>query len=196
MALVSRAVLLAVITVLVLAAAGLAFRLLQRLLLSLLSLFLGSGAAAFVLTVLTFPGTIHHELSHALAAVLSGSRVTSIRLLPAGQELGSVTIIPPRGFFAGSLSRTLTAFAPVFLGCLSLFGLIRAALPRASTTAAKVLVWYLAFSILLHMDLSGADFRAAAKGAPGFLALLVLLYLILLAFFPALSQALPAFSFL
>ena len=133
------------------------------------------------------------QRNHALAAVLSGARVTAIRLLPSGTELGSVSVIPPRGFLAGSLSRTLTAFAPVFFGCLSLYGLLHAALPRASTTAARILVWYLAFAILLHMDLSGADFRAAAKGAPGFLALLVLLFWILLALFPPLAQAVSVF---
>ncbi len=45
---------------------------------------------AFILrNYLTYPGTVHHELSHALIAFITGGRILKIRLLPKGKQLGS-----------------------------------------------------------------------------------------------------------
>lgn len=190
MELLRRALLLTGLSALAVVLSGLFFRLLQRAFVSLLSWIIGPRAAAAVINALTFPGTVHHELSHALAGVLTGARVTAIRLLPSGNELGSVSMIPPRGVLAGSLSRTFSALSPVYLGCLSLSILYSRVLPLCTTVFPLILFWHLFVSILLHMDLSGADIRAAAKGAPVCLALLFVLFLVLLYFFPDLPGTL------
>lgn len=187
MELLRQAALLTGLSALAVFLAGLFFRLLQWGFVFLLALVVGNRAAAAVINALTFPGTVHHELSHALAAVLTGARVTAIRLLPSGKELGSVSMIPPRGALLGSLSRTLSALAPVYFGLLSLYLLYRHGYPLCTTAVSQVLFWYLFASILLHMDLSGADIRTAAKGAPVCLALLFLLFLVLSAIFPDLA---------
>jgi len=84
MELLRRALLLTGLSALAVVLSGLFFRLLQRAFVSLLSWIIGPRAAAAVINTLTFPGTVHHELSHALAGVLTGARVTAIRLLPSG----------------------------------------------------------------------------------------------------------------
>ena len=47
-----------------------------NLLTAVISLFFGGSVAFFVRNRLTFIGTVHHELAHALFATLSGAKVT------------------------------------------------------------------------------------------------------------------------
>lgn len=175
---------------------GLLFAGIQKILLFLLSLVFGSRIACAAVNVLTFPGTVFHELSHALAAVLTGGKVTSIRLLPRGDTLGSVRMIPPKGAVRKGLCRTFSAIAPVLFGLAFLIFMNRTVYPKlsASGPAWKVLYWYLFVSVLLHMDLSPADCRAAAKGTPVCLLLLFVIFWILLLLDPGLAEEGASFA--
>ena len=51
---------------------------LSGVMISLLAIPLGPTAAFYMGNYLTFVGTVHHEFSHALVALLTGARVTRI----------------------------------------------------------------------------------------------------------------------
>lgn len=81
------------------------------------TLLTGTGNTRWF-TLLVSPGTILHELSHAVAAVVSGCKVTSLSLFNFNKNtgvLGSVTYIPGRDRFS-FLRDVLITFSP-FFGC-------------------------------------------------------------------------------
>ena len=61
---------------------------LSGVMISLLAIPLGPTVAFYMGNYLTFIGTVHHEFSHALVALLTGARVTRISLIPRGMQLG------------------------------------------------------------------------------------------------------------
>ena len=144
---------------------------------SLLAAMLGAKTAFSAVNYLTYPGTIHHELAHALLAILTGARVTGIRLLPRGKTLGSVDMVPRGGFILQSVQNLMSAIAPVLCGCISLYCLFIYGWPLCNQWWQMVLFFYLFFSLLLHMDLSAADVRVAFSGLP---VCAVIVFLILL----------------
>lgn len=186
----AKAALLTAAAVLSIVLAGLLIRLAGRLILFVLSLAVGRRGAEIAGNYLTFPGTLVHELSHALAALLAGARVTSVSLVPRGNTLGSVRIVPRGGPAARALQRTLSSLAPVFGGGLCLYLLRRFVLPLCSAWWSALLFGYLFVSILLHMDLSVQDLRTAAKGVPLCLLLLFALFLLLVYLDPDLDREL------
>lgn len=144
---------------------------------SLLAAMLGAKAAFIAVNYLTYPGTIHHELAHALLAIVTGARVTGIRLLPRGRTLGSVDMVPRGGVILQSVQNLLSAIAPVLCGCISLYCLFIYGWPLCTCWWQMALFFYLFFSVLLHMDLSAADIRIALSGLP---VCAVIIFLILL----------------
>ncbi|MGN1030450.1 MAG: hypothetical protein ACI4PQ_02495, partial [Butyricicoccaceae bacterium] len=149
-ALASSAVLL-----LLLIAAGMLLGQLKTTVLNVLCSVFGVRVGEFIINRLTFPGTIHHELSHALLAAISGAKVTRIRLFNLhGSTLGSVQIIPRGGRLLQSLQLCLSAIAPAPCGALTLYLLGTIVYPLAvGTLWQQVLVLYLMFCILLQMTL-------------------------------------------
>ena len=56
---------------------------------------MGVSTALFIMNGLTFVGTIHHELSHALYALITGAKVTNVEVFkPKDDRLGCVEFIP------------------------------------------------------------------------------------------------------
>lgn len=127
---------------------------------------IGVDAALFIMNYLTFLGTIHHECSHALYALLTGAKVTSMQIFkPEGNKLGSVQLQPRGIWLTKSLQLTLSAIAPTVQGLISeilLFNLFMFVTPLW----AKILIIYVMVSIFIHMTMSGADVKAALKGLP------------------------------
>lgn len=150
--------------ILLMTAIGLFFWMLQRLMVRILSSLFGGKAARWLVVVLTFPGTVFHELSHALMAVLTGARVTAIHLLPKGDILGSVEFVLRGPALIQSISGTLTAYAPVLLGIPSLWAMYRFIWPLCGAFWQKTLIIYFAGCLLLHMDLSAQDVKECARG--------------------------------
>ncbi|MGN0194218.1 MAG: hypothetical protein ACI39G_03835 [Pseudoramibacter sp.] len=145
---------------------GLAVRLITRVLLTVLGLFIGGEAAYLFGNYLTYPGVVHHELAHALLAWLLGARIQRITLRPQGQALGSVDFVPRGGRIRQALQMTLSSIAPVVLGLVTLT-LIKHFLFAAGTAQwVHILGIYLAVCIFFHMDLSGQDVRVALAGLP------------------------------
>lgn len=128
---------------------------------------MGVSTALFIMNGLTFVGTIHHELSHALYALITGAKVTKIEVFkPQDNRLGCVEFIPRGNWFTKALQLTLSGIAPTVQGfiTLCLLGVLFFHLP--AILWVQILMGYLMFSIFIHMTMSGADMKAAVKGLP------------------------------
>ena len=74
---------------------------------------MGVSTALFIMNGLTFVGTIHHELSHALYALITGAKVTNVEVFkPKDDRLGCVEFIPRGNWFTKALQMTLSGIAP------------------------------------------------------------------------------------
>jgi hypothetical protein len=151
---------------------------LKMLVFHMLCAFFGAKAGMFIVNRLTFPGTIHHELSHALFAFVTGAKVTDIKLLTfQGNELGSVKFKPRGTAFLQSIQLCFASLAPVIMGIISLYLMVTMLNPRYAAPQWQYFVLiYLEISIFIHMTLSGKDILVALKGLPGMLLLLILIF--------------------
>ena len=127
---------------------------------------LGVSTALFIMNYLTFLGTVHHECSHALYALITGAKVEKIDLFkPEGNRLGCVQLTPRGIWLTKALQLTFSAIAPTVQGFISINLLVYLFL-FVSPIWLKILIGYLMFSIFIHMNMSGADMKAAVKGLP------------------------------
>lgn len=136
-----------------------------------ISLITGPIIAFGIRTYATYIGTVIHEFSHAVFALLTGAKVNKITLVPHGTTLGSVEFTPRGNRFFRGLQQSLSAVAPTLVGTTSLFLLFTKVHPLLTETWHYVLFYYLALSILFHMDLSLADLRNFLEGFGPFLLL-------------------------
>lgn len=70
--------------------------------------------------VLMLPGTLAHETSHAITALLMGSRITNFSVIPSGDTLGHVAYTPPKIPIIGNAAISI---APL-IGCPAILQLI------------------------------------------------------------------------
>ncbi len=146
---------------------GLLMSLLNKLIFSFISKVSSPKIAMFIVNWLTIPGVIHHELSHALLAVLTGAVVTEFRPFWPDRvtgSLGHVNFVTRGSIFIRSLQYTLVSTAPVLLGTVSsllLFTLTQKIELPASLLALTI---YLIFSIIVHASMSFADVKIMLKG--------------------------------
>ena len=157
---------------------GLMVHVIKNLIHSFLAAILGGRTAFTIVNYVTYPGTIHHELSHAFLAFLTGARVTGIHLVPRGKTLGSVEMIPRGGLILRSLQNLLSAVAPVLCGSISLYLLFIYIWPSCGLWWQMAAFLYIFVSILLHMDLSTADIKVALSGLPVCAAIVFLILLL------------------
>ncbi len=137
--------------------------------------FTGSRIAFGIRNYLTYIGTVHHELSHALLALISGAKVEEIHLMPKGEALGYVNLTPRGPKFLQGFQLSLSAIAPMLCGLATLSGL--SVLYGYVSGGWRGLILYLALSIFFHMNLSPADIKNFVKGL---LPTTLLLYLLIL----------------
>ncbi|MCR4903016.1 MAG: hypothetical protein K6A23_09160 [Butyrivibrio sp.] len=125
--------------------------------------------AYFTVNWLTFPGVMHHELSHAIFAFITGARITEFKLFcpnKATGELGHVSFAPRGPFFIKALQMSLASTAPVIMGTISSMFII---IYLSSNTDIlpvymMVLFIYLLVSIIFHASMSYADVKVMFKG--------------------------------
>lgn len=128
---------------------------------------IGYKKAHFIFNRLSFVGVFHHELSHALLATITGAKVTKIVFFkPEGDRLGYVEYKTRGNIIFKSIQNALSSIAPVLCGCLSLFGLFKLITLCSLPIWALILVIYAMISIVLHMTMSGQDFKTMWKGVP------------------------------
>ena len=134
----------------------------------------GVSVAIFIMDYLTFIGTIHHELSHALYALITGAKVTKVEVFkPTGNRLGCVEFKPRGNWITKSLQYTFSAVAPTVQGFVSEVLLYKLFTYLQGPLWLKIVIGYVMASIFIHMTMSSADVKAAWKGLP-FVALLIL----------------------
>jgi hypothetical protein len=111
----------------------------------------------------TFLGTVHHELSHALLAVITGAKLNRVSLLnlnPASSSLGSVTYTCRGTRMARAVQSAMSSFAPMLLGSVSLYFLGSYVFGTGfNHVVLKIFLLYLMFSIFVHMSLSKQDVK-------------------------------------
>lgn len=115
---------------------------------------------------LTFIGTIHHELSHAILLLITGAKIVKLDIFkPQGNRLGQVKYINRGNFILKAIQNTTSAIAPVMIGCITEFILYKT-LGLTQSIPILILIIYTMISILLHMTMSKQDFKMAIKGLP------------------------------
>jgi hypothetical protein len=96
---------------------------LQAIVLYLISQYLHrslSSASKTLYVVLMLPGTIAHETSHAVVALLTGARITKFSVIPSGDTLGHVEYTAPKIPIIGNAAISI---APL-IGCPAILLLI------------------------------------------------------------------------
>lgn len=123
----------------------------------IISMFLGGAFALVFCNYLTIPGTILHELSHAIVATLTGAKVTEISFFDIGLSLGHVNYRNRGNAFMRGLQDSLTACAPVLSGVIALALLWEKLSSGNNSTGITILLIYLIISVIDHMTMSIPD---------------------------------------
>ena len=116
---------------------------------------------------ITFPGTVHHELSHALLAFVTGAKIDSISLFkPDGDSLGCVEYRNRGSFVFRAIQNSMSAIAPILCGAATSSAIIYALFNCDIPIPAVIALIYILVSIILHMRMSNADIKIMWKGIP------------------------------
>jgi len=118
-----------------------------------------------VITLLTFPGVIMHELAHMLFCLWTGTRVTKVRLFRFGNPAGYVIHEHP----SSAWKTILIGVGPFFVNTIVGFLIALSAFPlrggngSLKTTVLFAILMWLAVSVAMHSFPSKGD----AKGIWG-----------------------------
>lgn len=124
-------------------------------------------AAMIIVNWLTVPGVIHHELSHAALAVITGAHITEFRPFWPDRyngSLGHVNFVARGPLITRCLQYTLISAAPVLLGSISTVVLVTISLRASLTPTMLLLLYYMAFSVFIHASMSLADVKVMLRG--------------------------------
>lgn len=140
---------------------------LDRFLMDTASMATGKKVASFLLNRVMFIGTVFHELSHALFAVLTGAKVKKIRCftLFSKEMLGYVEFAPTGNKAKQALQLSLISCAPVMTGFFTVPCFCILARYPLAPMAFRVFCGYTAISILCHMSMSKWDLQLYGRGA-------------------------------
>lgn len=135
---------------------------------------------ANLINYITFVGVMHHELSHALLAFLSGAKVTEIKLFRIHHNdgaLGYVAYAPRGNFILQSIQKVVTSIAPIICGFISCSLLFLYVQPLTTGNIGYTILFYYVFiSIILHMSLSKQDIKVMKGGLLVVVALMTILF--------------------
>ena len=145
---------------------GLLIYLINTALYRILSKITSEKTAMIIANWLTVPGVVHHELSHAALAVITGAHITEFRpfwLDRSNVSLGHVNFVARGPLAVRCLQYTLISTAPVLLGSSTvLFATI--SIRTSLTPAMKFFLYYMAFSVFIHASMSFADVKVMLRG--------------------------------
>ena len=144
----------------------------------MLSLIVGAGPAFLIRNYITWPGTVLHELSHALFAFILGAKIREINLFPKGETLGSVSIVPRGNLILRSLQLSFSAIAPIVTGFIGIILMWNYLQPGLNKVWHYILFWYFMISIFFHMSLSPEDRKNFFSGIIPTAVLIFLIFLI------------------
>ncbi len=146
---------------------GLLMYLIKQVVFRTIGALAGGRMAAMLVNWLTIPGVVHHELSHALFALITGAKITEMKLFypdPQDGSLGHVNFAARGNFLLRAIQYTFVASAPVIMGTVTCVGTFLLLKGVELSTGWLILIGYLLFSILIHASMSGADVRIMFKG--------------------------------
>ncbi len=134
----------------------------------------------FVMNYLTFIGTVHHELSHALYGFVTGAKITKVELFkPNGTTLGQIQIVPRGNVVFRSFQLCMSAIAPTVQGLITECLLLKFFPAQSEIIWLKAIIVYVMISIFIHMTMSIQDIKSALKGLP---ICMVLVFIVCFAF--------------
>lgn len=137
----------------------------------------GKTITMLIANRITFLGTVHHELAHAIFAFCTGAKIVEISLFyPKGPTLGNVKYVARGNEIFKSIQHTMSAIAPVICGCITEYLLYTKVLGSCTETWQTVCTVFIMISILMHMTMSNQDIKMAIKGLPW---CMVILYVIM-----------------
>ena len=144
---------------------GLILGAIQRAIAKTLARHIGSGAAFIILNVFTFFGVMHHELSHALYALITGAKVEKVELFkPNESSLGRVFMTPRGPLVLRSIQSCMSAIAPTVQGLITECILIKYF--PTNNIVLTIIFLYIMISIFIHMTMSIQDIICELKGLP------------------------------
>ncbi|WP_290760699.1 hypothetical protein [Fibrobacter sp. UBA4297] len=144
---------------------GILLNLVERLEFAFFCYFFGYKAAFYLVNHVTIPGTILHELSHALLATITGAKVNEVSFFDRDKNsLGHVTYQAKGPFFLQAVQHSLTACAPVIVGLASFALVSYFLLTTKGGFWTQTLLIYLGISIINHSSMSIADLKLYFKG--------------------------------
>lgn len=131
----------------------------------------------YYIGLLYFPGTLLHELSHFLAAVLLRVPVASFSIMPK---------VTPTGILFGRVSvqkvdpfrSAIIAIAPLLTGAVTLFVVLNWLQRNAGLNIVTFLVSYAALCLINMMIPSKQDMKVALPGLMIIFGLAVFIYLL------------------
>lgn len=130
--------------------------------------FISPGFAFTLINYFTFLGVVHHELSHALFGFITGAKITKVNLFkPNGISLGNVQMIYRGPWLFRCIQGCLSAIGPVVMGIITTSLIVAYLLPNISSIYAMIFIYYLIFSIIMHMTMSSQDMACFMKGVAG-----------------------------
>lgn len=139
---------------------------LEQVQLKILAKTTGSKIAYFMCNRFTFVGTVIHELSHALFVFLTGGKLIKVKLLEVSKDgtLGHVEFALCGPKWKQKCQLSIISCAPVFMGLLLEYILIKLVIGYSLGVWIEILLWYFIISILDHMSMSDVDIKNYLKG--------------------------------
>lgn len=140
-------------------------KLVINIIVQLLLLVFNQKAVNILLNNITFVGTMHHELSHAIFVILTGAKLKSVELFkPQQDRLGRVTYATRGNKVLKSLQCTMISIAPTLMGIIDSYLLYVYVIPICSETWQTVLAYCTIASLLLQSTMSKQDIKNAKSG--------------------------------
>lgn len=157
----------ALIITFIIPAFGIVMGMIRKIIYRILSI-ISPRFAFMIANYLTFPGVIHHELSHAFWGFITGAKIKKINLFkPQGMSLGNVEMIYRGPWLFRCIQECLSAIGPVSMGIITSVVTYIYVLPSVSGIGVTIIIYYLLFSIIMHMTMSPSDMRCFLRGVVG-----------------------------
>lgn len=149
----------------------------------------GMGQAGYILdNYIFFHGVVVHELSHMIAAIVTGAKIIKFDLFKVDREkhsLGSVQVRMSRNKFIAYIQSFFISTAPLYMSCIIAIFLSKILLSPWYNGEVNILemlnlpqFWLfiiIIVPILAHADLSPEDIKV---GLPGLIFISIMLFII------------------
>lgn len=119
----------------------------------------------FFMHYVTFPGIVIHELSHWIFALITGAEVRDVCFFEDEDgRFGHVTTHSRGPWFIVAIQYTLIAIAPVIVGLILGFLLLRYIFAEQHSFGINIGLWYLVVCLINHSTMSKSDIEGYFRG--------------------------------